>query len=147
LLAGAIEDRAHDEKLDRPIGKSLAFADLTAQVDGRAAARPEDVLQHLQMFGDLGLRKGHGSKEKKSGSGEGGEDALWRNTQGGGVIRCPSGLPRSDDDQQQKREHRRRWLSCFQRGFRETAGFGKKRPPEAGLPAGVVIVWARLITR
>src|SRR5438105_2631579 len=35
MLAGTIESRAHDEKLDGLVGEALALADLVAQMQGR----------------------------------------------------------------------------------------------------------------
>lgn len=62
VLAGTIESRAHDEKLDGLVGEALTLADLVAQMQGRTAVRPQVLLQGERVLCDFAVGEGHDGK-------------------------------------------------------------------------------------
>ena len=65
---GTIVRGAHDEKLNRLVGESLALTNLVTQVQGRTTSRPEGIFQHFPVLGDFDVGKGHGKTGSLGGS-------------------------------------------------------------------------------
>ena len=59
MLTGATEHWSHEEKLDGLPVEALTLADLVAQMQGRATARPEVFLKGDRMLGDFSFGEGH----------------------------------------------------------------------------------------
>ena len=58
MLTGATEHWSHEEKLDGLPVEALPLADLVAQMQGRATARPEVFLKGDRMLGDFSFGEG-----------------------------------------------------------------------------------------